>query len=181
MVALACLLAIFNIALLIQNRTLKHSSTTNRSIVMAPGKTVSSLSGINSEGQKVTFDYGQERRKTILLIFSPHCGYCTENMPNWKLLIEKLDPKLYRIVATSIFADGVKEYAEKYRLNSLPVIAEIDPRNRVEYEMSVTPETIVISSEGKVEKIWIGLLQEKEMSEIEDYLQVNLSSTSKAS
>jgi hypothetical protein len=47
----------------------------------------------------------------------------------------------------------------QHELTDVPVIAEVDPKNRVSYEMTVTPQTILIDSDGKVEKVWTGFIQ----------------------
>jgi len=95
-------------------------------------------------------------------------------MPNWKAIAQGLDRNAYRIVAVSILSEGVKEYMAQHELTDVPVIAEVDPKNRVSYEMTVTPQTILIDSDGKVEKVWTGFIQGDELSEIERVLGLKL-------
>ncbi|HYP52143.1 MAG TPA: redoxin domain-containing protein [Pyrinomonadaceae bacterium] len=168
-------LVVMNAVLVLQNRDLK--SADGRSLVLKPGKVVPALAGVDTNGRKVTFDYANDQRKTVLLVFSPRCTYCTENMPNWRAITQGLDAKSFRVVAVSSWPEGVKEYAADHGLTNVPVIAEPDPKNRVAYEMNMTPQTILIDPKGKVEKVWTGLIQEDERAEIEQALRLKLPSS----
>lgn len=176
-VLLAAALVALNVGLVVQNRTLKAAAGNGgggRAIVLPPGKSVPALSGLDSEGRQLMFDYGSDPRKTLLLVFSPRCPYCTKNMPNWNALTLGLDEKEFRVVAVSIVPEGVKEYAEKNGLNHVPVITTPDPKDKVAYEMNVTPQTILIGPDGTVEKVWTGLIQGAEREDIEKQFGVSL-------
>jgi len=172
-VLLVSALLVLNASLIIQNRSLRASVGTRPS-VLHPGNIVPSLSGTDLDGKDFTLSYSNDPRKVVLLVFSPRCGFCTRNMPNWKALLQSLDRKSYRIVAVSIISDGVKEYVSQQKLTDIPIIAEVDPKSRVSYEMNVTPQTILIDSDGKVEKLWVGLLSPDERSEIEQSFSLKL-------
>ena len=162
-VLLVSALLVLNASLIIQNRSLRASVGT-RSNILHPGNIVPSLSGTDLDGKDFTLSYSNDPRKVVLLVFSPRCGFCTRNMPNWKALLQSLDRKSYRIVGVSIISDGVKEYVSQQKLTDIPIIAEVDPKSRVSYEMNETPQTILIDSDGKVEKLWIVLLSPDERS-----------------
>jgi peroxiredoxin len=175
---LVVLMAGLNVALLVQNRTLKAAAAKpgggSRSVALKAGKALPTLTGLDAEGRKLTFDYGADLRKTVLLIFSPRCPYCTENMPNWRALAQGIDPKSYRVVAVSLLPEGVKEYVATHGLSDVPVIADPDPKNRVAYEMNLTPQTLLIGQDGTAEKVWTGLLRGAERDEVEQLLGVEL-------
>lgn len=168
-------LVVMNAVLVLQNRSLKSGE--GRSLVLRPGKVVPALAGVDADGRKVTFDYEQDTRKTVVLVFSPRCTYCKENMPNWQAITRNFDSKSFRVVAVSSHPEGVKEYAAEHGLTNVPVIAEPDPKHRVEYEMNMTPQTILIDPKGKVEKVWTGLIQAGERAEIEQALRLKLPSS----
>jgi peroxiredoxin len=168
-------LLILNLSLIIQNRNLRSLATDEkRSILLKEGSIVPALSGVDLDGNKISLNYQDDPRKAVMLVFSPRCGYCTDNMPNWQSIAQNLDRKLYRILAVSITADGVKEYITQHSLPNVPVIADVEPKSRVSYEMNVTPQTILINSQGKVEKIWTGVLQPGERTEVEQSLGIKL-------
>jgi peroxiredoxin len=168
-------LLVLNVSLVIQNRNLRTGPAVGtRSIALKEGTIVPALSGLDLDGNKITLNYQNDPRKAVMLIFSPRCGYCTDNMPNWQAIAQSLDRKLYRIMAVSITNDGVKEYIAEHSLPDVPVIADVEPKSRVSYEMNVTPQTILIDSQGKVEKVWTGVLQHDERAEVEHSLGLKL-------
>jgi peroxiredoxin len=175
LVLLVAALLVLNASLIIQNRSLRASGGAGtRSTVLHPGNIVPSLSGMDIDGKNFTLAYGHDPRKVVILVFSPRCGFCTKNMPNWKAIAQSLDRNSYRIVAVSIVTEGVKEYVDQQNLTDVPVIAEVDPKSRVSYEMTVTPQTILIDSHGKVEKLWAGLFSPDERNEVEQVLSLKL-------
>lgn len=168
-------LLILNVSLVIQNRNLRTVGTGGtRSISLKEGTMVPALSGLGLDGNKITLNYQNDPRKAVILIFSPHCGYCTDNIRNWQAIAQSLDRKLYRIMAVSITNDGVKEYIAQHSLSDVPVIADVEPKSRVSYEMNVTPQTILIDSQGKVEKVWTGVLEHNELTEVAHSLELKL-------
>jgi len=170
-------LVALNAALVVQNRALKAAAGNvrgSRAIVLPQGKSLPTLSGLDPEGRQLSFDYGRDSRKTVLLVFSPRCSYCTDNMPNWNAITRGLDAGAFRVVAVSTVPEGAKEYADRNGLNNIPVITEPDPKNRVAYELNVTPQTVLISADGTAERVWTGLIQGAERDEIERQLGVTL-------
>ena len=143
-------------------------------MVLKEGTIVPSLSGIDLDGNRYALAYGSDPRKVVMFVFSPRCGFCTKNMPNWIAIADTLDRKSFRIVAVSIVSEGVKDYVSQSKLAGVPIIAEVDPKSRLSYEMTVTPQTILIDSTGRVEKVWIGLTLKDDRADIERSLKVKL-------
>jgi peroxiredoxin len=165
-----------NLLLLKQNRDLKIAiAKSPRETVVKPGQVLPALHGKTIDGESLTVSYGNDTRKTVLLVFAPGCDYCTQNMPNWSRIIRSLDPSTYRVVALSVRSDGSRQYVETHKLNAIPAITELDPKDRVSYELNVTPETILIASDGKVEAVWAGLFSEEDRKQIKEMLGVDLS------
>jgi peroxiredoxin len=168
---LICTLLALNIGLIIQNKHLRTSSSTDtRSAALKIGNIVPSLSGLDADGNDFSLDYHSDPRKAVMLIFSPHCGFCTKNMPNWQAIIRGIDQKSYRLFAVSVVSDGVKEYLAKQGLTDIPVIAEMDPTSRDSYDIKATPQTVLINSEGKVEKVWTGVIEPSDWPDLEQSL-----------
>lgn len=156
-----------NIALIIQNRSLKSPiARVYAPLELQAGTVVPRLNGLDLNGREINVEYGNDSRKAVVLVFSPHCGFCTMNMPNWKRIVDGLDRRSYRIVAVSIVSDGVKDYINQYGLTDVPIIAEVDPKSRASYEMRSTPQTMIISPNGTVEKVWTGVIEPKDWSEL---------------
>jgi peroxiredoxin len=143
-------------------------------MVLKEGTIVPAISGLDLNGNKISLNYQDDPRKAIMLVFSPRCAYCTENMPNWQTIAQSIDQKQYRIMAVSTTRDGVNEYVAKNGFPDVPIIADVEPKSRVTYDMNVTPQTILIDSQGRVEKIWVGLIQPDEQTEVKRFLGLNL-------
>lgn len=162
-----------NAAMLIQNRNL-NLSIQKAEAALAEGQSMPAIAGFDLEGREQVFGWGNDKRKTLLMNFSPRCGYCRANMPNWAAILQGIDKSAYRIVVVSSISDGAKEYVEKYNISGVPVIIEPEPKVLINYLMHITPQTIVLDSDGKIEKVWVGKFVDEQKPEIERTLNVNL-------
>ncbi len=168
-------LFIVNILLVQQNNKLKVlASRPDRALEAKLGSTLPPLEGIDTNGNKQKIAYGQDSRKTALFVFSPRCHACEENMSNWQTIIKTVDPKSFRLAAVSVQPEGVKEYASQHSLNRIPVLSTLDPKYKVTYNLALTPQILLIDAEGKVEKVWTGLLQGNDKQDVGLALNVRL-------
>lgn len=168
-------LAVMNVMLLKQNRDAKLAiSKSSSAAVLSPGRSVPALHGKTAAGDEMTISYGVDKRKTVLLVFSPGCGFCAENMPNWKRIVSSVDSRAFRIVAVSINNEGAAEYLKTNGLVNIPAITDLAPGARVKYGLNITPETILIGSDGNIEKVWAGLFQDDDKQDINDFFGVQL-------
>lgn len=106
------------------------------------------------DGQQATISYRPDEPPTILYVFKPSCGWCTKNIQNIKALAESTRGK-YRVIGVSLSSDNLQEYVTKSDL-TFPVYSDVSPDVAINYRMGGTPQTIVISSEGKLVKEWKG-------------------------
>lgn len=165
---LAVTILLLNLMLVQQNRDLKaHAKRVDQLIELNPGTRLPAIEGSNAEGNKIRVGYERETRRTLLLVYSPQCGSCTENMPVWHTLLRRADRDSVRIVGLSILASGAIDYARKHDLNGIETLTEISPKVRTAYRLNLTPQTILISPDGVVEKVWSGVLGDEEREEIE--------------
>jgi hypothetical protein len=172
---LGATLLIVNGLLVRQNKQLKVlASRPDRVLEIRPGTALPPLEGIDSNGNRQRIDYGEDSRKTVLLVFSPRCGACEKNMPNWKAIINGLDRDSFRLAAVSLQTEGFKEYVIRHGISEAPALGIIDPKYRVMYNLALTPQIILIDSEGKAERVWTGLLQEEDKESVEQSLNVRL-------
>jgi len=168
-------LLIVNVLLVQQNKKLKiMAGRPDRALEVRPGTALPTLEGIDSNGDRQSITYGQDSRKTVLLVLSTRCSACVENMPNWQAIINRLDQQSFRLAAVSLQSEGFKEYASRHGINQIPVLTKIDPKYRVAYNLALTPQIILIDADGKVEKVWTGLLRREDKQEVELALNVRL-------
>lgn len=160
-----------NMLLLQENKQLKAmAAKANPSLEVQLGTMLPPLQGVDVNGSRLVFPHGQDSRKTLLLVFSPTCSLCSDNMANWQSLIKEVDQDSFRLVGVSLKSEGTAEYITVHNLLSLPVIADVDPQSKEAYNLRLTPQAILIDSEGRAERVWSGLLQEKEKMEIKEVL-----------
>jgi hypothetical protein len=169
------ILLLVNVLLVQQNKKLRGlANRPDRALEIKPGTSLPPLEGLDSNGDRRSFNYGQDARKTVLLVLSPRCRACEDNMPNWEAIINGLDQRSFRLAAVSLQSEGFKEYAIRHGINQLPTLTDIDPKYRVAYNLALTPQTILIDADGKVEKVWTGRLREGDKQDVELALNVRL-------
>ena len=165
------LLLAANIALIRQNIQLKSQlSVPPPSLEAAAGAKMPDLRGIDLEGKKVEIAYGKDPRKVMVLVYSPVCPFCDENWPKWRQVIASLDRSAVRPVMVDVTSTTSAEFVSRYQLTELPVLIQVDPLARVNYRLQLTPQTILVDSDGKVEKVWTGVLNDSSLAELKQRL-----------
>jgi peroxiredoxin len=164
-----------NVLLVQQNKKLKVlARKPDRALEIKPGTAVPPLEGLDSNGNRHRINDRPDSRKTVLLVLSPRCHACEENMPNLEAIINRLDRQSFQVAAVSLQPGDFNEYPNRRGINQIPILTRIDPKYRVAYNLALTPQVILIDADGKVEKVWTGLLQEEDKREVELALDVRL-------
>jgi peroxiredoxin len=116
--------------------------------------------------------YHDTNQATVLYIFTPPCTWCARNMDNFRTLLDK-ESGHYRFIGLSLSDEALHQYVAKNDLN-LPVYSSLSPETLKTYKLGSTPQTIVISSEGKVLQDWAGAYVGHQKSQIEAFFHVAL-------
>jgi peroxiredoxin len=160
-----------NIALLRQNRQLKSQlSLPPPALEAAPGTQVPDLRGFDPTGKPVEVLYEKDPRKVLVLVFSPTCPFCDQNWPRWQQLIASLDRSSVRPVAVDVTSTASNDFVAQHQLTQLPVILKVEPRATVNYHFQLTPQTILVDQNGKVEKVWTGVLNDSSLTDLKQRL-----------
>ena len=122
-------------------------------------------------GQTVTIRFDDIQGPTLLYVFSPSCGWCKKNEDNISSLASQTGDSL-RIIGLSLSPEGLIDYVA-HRFPPVKVIKP-DSRTITAYKLSGTPETILVSSEGVVLKVWKGAYGDSTQRELEEYFHVKL-------
>ncbi len=183
LVILVLALVTSNAALLRQNRALKQSlKVRSEPAYLALGQPVSTLRGLDLRGEEQNLELAVESQKTVLLIFQPTCQWCRRNMDNWSTLLDQADHESYRFLAISTRPEGVADYVDQYQaMSGMPMIVDPHLDDRLRYRLFDTPQTIVIDSNGVVEKIWLGALGGRLQQDVESYFDLALPGVSNLS
>jgi peroxiredoxin len=157
--------------LLRQNQELRRLATAHLSSLQPRvGAVVSSLSGLDVDGNKISVAFGQDPRKTVLFIFSLSCGVCQENWPAWQRVMKGLDRRAFRLVCVDLSSQVTQDYVTQHDLNGVPVVAQLDPGDLIRYSLRLTPQTIVVARNGVIRRVWTGLLEGSRLRQVEDIL-----------
>jgi len=166
---------ICNVVLILRNFKLRETlMQALRPKYLEVGTSVPAFHGDGIDGGELTLEYGIDPRKTILLVFSPKCEWCSKNLPNWQAIIGGVSPKLYRIIGISTSVVGLPEYIKDSVLNRISIIARAQEQDIRAYRLNGTPLTIAIDNRGKVEKVWPGPFQNESLADAEKYFSIRL-------
>jgi len=140
--------------------------------VLLPGTAVPRLMGQNEVGNPVTVDYAKPAGGTLVYLFAANCGWCKRNLANIKALTAAIAPS-YQVVGVARSPEGLGKYVEDNR-PPFPVVAGVSESLQAAYKFGGTPETILVSPQGKVVKVWPGAYMGALQREVEEYFKVKL-------
>jgi hypothetical protein len=116
-------------------------------------------------------NWKSDGRPTVVYFISPTCPWCKRNLESIRALAAAASDK-YRFVGISSTLDGLPEYLEKAQYPFPVYFADATARKAL--KLSVTPETILISSEGVVVNDWQGAYGPDVVSSLQDVFGVAL-------
>lgn len=120
---------------------------------------------------RATFTWASDGRPTVVYFMSPTCIWCKRNLESIRALAVAASDK-YRFVGISSTRDGLPEYLEKAQYPFPVYFADATARKAL--KLSVTPETILISSEGVVVNDWRGAYGPDVVSSLHEVFAVPL-------
>lgn len=158
-------LIILNLFLLIQNQKLKQFVQSPRESSITVGKKILPLSGFDNFDNKVELK-SNKQQKTLLLVFSSACRFCDRNASNWKKIIQSNSSDEIKMFGVSLGKDGekfLKKHGFEKQISTLNISLDNLSKKPI---FDVTPQTILIDSKGKAERVWSGVLNEKSLDEV---------------
>lgn len=161
-----------NLLLIKQNRELKAAIAGNQPEFLKPGDHVRSFAANTLSGKRQMVTYAASP-KTVLLVFRPECPACERALPYWKGIKTVCDQNGYQIFGVSLDSSANTSDFLKARGLNLEVFAGVDPQFRNSYKLNLTPLTIVIGNDGKVERVWPGAFNENSKTEVETYFGIS--------
>jgi hypothetical protein len=80
--------------------------------------------------------------------------------------LSALDRKVVQPVAVDVTALSTASFLAEHHLNDIPVIVQVDPVAKIDYRFQLTPQTLLISRSGTIEKVWSGVLDDATVADI---------------
>jgi len=122
-------------------------------------------------GNQVRLGWASNTGQTVIYVFSPTCIWCARNLANIQALALNRGSR-FRFIGVSLTKTGLHEYLAK---NNLPFpIYSIDAKTAKETKLTGTPEMIVVSREGKVERDISGAFTGPTQKEVEAAFDIHL-------
>ena len=137
-----------NVLLAVQVRSLKTPARPGSGLLQI-GQSVPPIIVENSAGRVVSVEPTQAKIPTLLYVLRPTCGWCRRNLANMSAIIQQSAGR-YRVVLLSLEPGDFSDYGG--RENVFVVTAD----TRRALKLGATPQTLVVSPEGKVLQNWTG-------------------------
>lgn len=181
-VALILALGLFNLLLITQNVRLRKQLNSAGGIngsanSLKPGETVTPFSGMDLDGRVYQVEYRKDRRRQLLLFFSPSCPFCVQQGPIWRDMLNRIDSTRFNVVGIVGDSENRQEVIShadalgyfKTRIG-LPIVA-VGDETLARYKLTATPITLLIDDNGRVEHAWVGKWDESKTAEVAAALQ----------
>lgn len=150
-----------------ENQKLRKAVTRPRGPfkILNPEEKVPSLVGINLEGEELKVEYPSSK-KTVLFWFSSTCPSCEYNLEFWKEIYQKYRSEKLRVLGvTRSDEEKTEEFVKKFQLE-FPILIVSDFSLLDQYRVDAIPQTMLIHTNGVVQKVWPGPLSEDYKKEI---------------
>lgn len=108
----------------------------------------------------------------MLFVFSTTCRICDLNWRSWETLASGLDGAHYNLVYANIGQGLTSKYLSDHPIARTAVFDQLDPRDIVELNLRATPITILLDVDGRVEQVWLGLLDNARLADIRRAIKI---------
>jgi peroxiredoxin len=157
-----------SVNLLIAKKLLRaQESVTPR---LAAGTEARSFAASSPTGDQVRISFPADV-PTILYHFSPSCSWCERNWENISALATQTKGR-YRVVGvstTAVSAEFVRDHAIPFEVASM---VSVDVAQQ--YHLGGTPQTILVSADGRVMQDWAGAYVGVQAQELAAYFGLQL-------
>jgi peroxiredoxin len=123
-------------------------------------------------GNRITVDWEQQQKNTVLYVFSPNCGWCQRNLNAVRALVQQQADR-YVVVPIALSRKEELEGKPTAELGVSPYLIS-SPIHRAGYHFGGTPQTIVVDKRGKVLANWIGAYTPGVRPEVEHLLGITI-------
>ncbi|HXH05767.1 MAG TPA: hypothetical protein VNI83_04165 [Vicinamibacterales bacterium] len=126
------------------------------------GASVPSLRGYSLSGDPIALDHDGSRH-TLLLIVALGCRACDDVWREWWQLVSEARHNGLRVAVVNLSLDRPwrehKALLGKYEAPGVVVFGSVEPESQIAYNLRLTPQLVLISPEGRIEKVHSGSLR----------------------
>jgi len=162
-----------NVVLARRVRTFRNEKSMEpRPLLLKAGATVPPITARGADGKIESLTYSSSDRPTVVYVFTPACIWCERNLDNLRTLI-RMRGREYRFVGLSLSPEGLAQYLTDQKLE-LPTYTRPSEELLKAYRFHGTPQTIVVSPQGRVIQNWVGAYSDYQKSQVEAFFHVTL-------
>lgn len=155
-----------NIFLFQQNRRLNEALAPQ----ITAGMQLQMLAGIAFDGRLEPVTLPSADSKLLIITFSPGCPACQANQDGWMRLAGTLERKGVRVLWVSRDPIEVtRDYCTKHGIRLSDTLADPPYRTFVQLGLARVPNTVLVGSDGRVEKVWAGRLDQADWNTMFTY------------
>jgi hypothetical protein len=135
------------------------------------GDSLPPFDGKTLDGSPVAVNY---KRATVLYVLTPECRWCIKNAANINAVARAVESD-FDIVGISLAPASrvlsAHVLASKYQF---PILTELPAAALLALKIGGTPQTVVVSSEGKVVRSWFGAFAGRTADDVEAFFRIRL-------
>ena len=180
---LVAILAISNVLLINQNLKMREALEKNLPSSLQAGEAVPSFDARTIDGNPVRIYYPGRGPKKVLFYFTPPCKFCLKQFPYWRSILAQADANRFEVIGLVREAEDVaklKTYLSEMGCapdSPTPLkVVLISDEILLRYKLSATPVTLIVSNNARVEKAWMGLWDEANISAASSAIGIAISS-----
>jgi hypothetical protein len=180
---LVAILAISNGLLIYQNFKMRAARETDLPPALQTGEPVPSFNAQTMDCNPVRVDYSDQGPKKVFFYFTPPCKFCKKQFVYWRSILAHADANRLEVIGLVREAEDVatlKTYLSEMGCapdSTAPLKVVLVPDDvLLRYKLSATPVTLIVSNSGTVEKAWMGLWDEANISAASSALGIAISS-----
>jgi hypothetical protein len=142
-------------------------------VQLAPGTQIIPVEATTLDGKRTVIGYGGTKG-TILYYFSPSCIWCQRNWDNLRAMQAAVGDR-FRVIGLS----NAPRTAQYVREQGLPfdTFTNVSATFLKKYQLTETPRTLVVSTEGRVLRDWSGAYVGRTQQEVEAFFSIKLPGT----
>jgi hypothetical protein len=131
------------------------SQAINRRGALTPGEAVSTLHGYGLDNRPVVVDYAQQGRPTVVYVIEERGGYFVkQNEPNFAALLTQAQGRFTFVVLCPVDTGALRDYLATaqpaWKGAPVTIVANVSEDQRQEMCLFMYPQTLVISTAGRV-------------------------------
>jgi hypothetical protein len=155
-----------NLVLLRQAKAVERNNEALRhfALEIKAGARVPPLEGVDLAGNWARIGFDQQK-PLLVFVFSPRCAFSDRNWTTWSALSPVPEQRV-RVAYVDVSKTADAAYLRAHPTGNALVIAKPDARAITSYNLSMTPQTILVDSQGTVLKVWSGVLTASDVADI---------------